>query len=97
MATWYLVATLILLPHDVAAVLPIAAAIFTASYLWIFVMIAYVRHVVARIVVEEKGRRLADLRGRIDALLARVPISRPRKNVSWTSCAKRATSWLKHP
>lgn len=73
MATWYLVATLILLPHDATAVLPIAAAIFTASYLSIFVTIAYVRRVVAGIVVEEKARRLAELGGRIDALLSRVP------------------------
>ena len=68
-----IVCALILLPRELALVLPTVAGILVSCYASIVVAVATWRHVVARIVREEKTRRLADLSGRIDDLLRRVP------------------------
>lgn len=78
-ATWYLIITLILLPHDLWLVLPIAAVILASGYLSIFSSVGYVRYVVSRIVAAEKARRLADLGEQLEALLSRVPDLSPEE------------------
>lgn len=72
-STLYLVYALVLLPHDAALILPFVAVILGACYGLTIAMIVSNRRRIARIVGEEKSRRLADLGSQIDALMARVP------------------------
>lgn len=75
-ATWstlFLVDALVLLPHDAALILPFAAVILGVCYGLTIARVLSDRWVVARIVGEEKSRRLADLGSQIDALITRLP------------------------
>jgi hypothetical protein len=63
----------VLLPHDASLIVPFAAVILCACYGLTIATITGHRWLVARIVGDEKSRRLADLGSQIDALMARVP------------------------
>jgi hypothetical protein len=73
LGTSLLVLVLILLPRDPALILPFAAVILGVCYGTTIAEVVSDRWLVARIVGEEKSRRLADLGSQIDALIARVP------------------------
>ena len=72
-AMLYLVYVLVLLPRDLSLILPFAAVILGVCYASVIGEIVSARWLVARIVADEKSRRLADLGSQIDALIARVP------------------------
>jgi len=72
-AMLYLVYVLVLLPRDLSLVLPFAAVILGVCYGSVIAAIVSARWLVARIVADEKSRRLANLESQIDALIARVP------------------------
>ena len=56
-AMLYLVYVLVLLPHDLALILPFAAVILGICYASVIAEIVSARWLVARIVADEKSRR----------------------------------------